>query len=354
MRRLVTIALFLIVALPLQVAQAQFFGIPNLDGTQIMPTTTLDPGELSSQGEDLVRQVKEGSITLSITPSIPGPNESVEASLFSSSIDLNVSVITWKVNGSKTSSGRGVTKIEFVTGGIGSKINISATIDSPDGVFTKSLSLDLGSVDLLWQGEGYVPPFYKGRTLWGRETRITFSAVPHIPKVSLNNLIYRWSLDGDIVGNSSGVGKNSFTIYDSVLGLTRTVTVDVMTSNDTVAATASMEIGATSPSLLVYEDSPLYGYVFEREVGNSLQMRGKELTLAAFPMFFNTPKRLNSNIIYTWNTNNGSGKIGSEITYRAPDTGGKSQVSVDAQGVKGYLQSADKDFLVQFGDEIQR
>ena len=34
------------------------------------------------------------------------------------------------------------------------------------------------SVDLLWQGETYVPPFYKGKSLWSDQSRITLFAIP--------------------------------------------------------------------------------------------------------------------------------------------------------------------------------
>lgn len=351
MKRYATLAL-LALALPILHVRAQTFELPGMGAP--IPALNLDPAALEAEGADLIRQIKEGDINIVLTPSTPGPGQAVEAVLTATSIDLNRSTITWTVNGVRIASGLGVRTASFTTGGVGSTLTLSVRIDSPDGVFTRSVSFDLSSVDLLWQGEGYVPPFYKGRTLWGRESRITFTAIPHVPNVNSGNLIYRWSLDGEVVDTASGVGKNSFAIYDSVLGLTRDVQVDVMTSSDTVVASASLSTSAVAPQLLVYENSPLYGYIFNREVSGAFTMKGREITLATFPYFFNTSRRINSNLLYTWTTNSRDSRVGGEVTYRAPEADGRSSVRVSAQGLKGYLQNAEKSFLVQFSNNESR
>ncbi len=347
MKRLGVYALFSLISVPLFYAQAQSVGLPGL------PTITdqsISVPDGTAEQANVLKQVMEGDILLSITPPLPGPSIQATASLSASSIDLNRSTITWSVNGSKVASGLGLTSARFTTGAVGTKTTVSAAISSPQGNFTKSMALDNGAVDLLWQGGGYTPPFYEGRTLWGRQTRISFFAIPHVSG-STSNLIYRWSLDGVVVDTSSGVGKSSFSVYDSVLGLTRTVTVDVMSSSDTVLASASIDISATNPSLLVYENSPLYGYVFEREAGNIATLRGKEVTFASFPYFFGTQKHASQGISYQWLVNGTNAETGSEVTYRTPDASGRSAISLHAENPTQYLQTADKSFLVQFSNE---
>src|SRR3990167_10337236 len=80
------------------------------------------------------------------------------------------------------------------------------------------LHLQAEEVDLLWQGNSYVPPFYEGRTLWSSQSRITFLAIPHGAGIgNPANLTYKWTKNGTVLGNINGVGKNTLSFIDSIL-----------------------------------------------------------------------------------------------------------------------------------------
>lgn len=324
MKKRLVLLLFVLLSFPLFNAHAQF---------EASPLDIIDSG-----------------IYLRILPEVPGPNQSASARLESSTVDLDQSTIVWRVNGAEIDQGRGVKDITFNTGGIGSVTTVSVTIQASEGTFTRQIRLENNSVDLLWQGEGYVHPFYKGRTLWGRQSMMTLMAIPNIPGSNPANLTYRWSQDGTIVGNASGVGKNSLTIVDSILSKPRTIKVEVMRDRETVAATASVVITPTNPALFVYENNPLLGLVFERAIYGKSLLKEREITFNAFPFYFSTSNR-GDQVSYRWHTNAGEIEENNSVTYRTPDGAGESYVGVSANSLSKVLQSAARDFVIQFNNE---
>src|SRR4051812_8861985 len=93
-------------------------------------------------------------INISVTPTTPGPLQKAHASLDSSVTDLSRATVTWKLNGTVSGSGKGLTAFDFTTGDLGARTTITALISSPDGSFTKEITLSSNSIDLLWQGNG--------------------------------------------------------------------------------------------------------------------------------------------------------------------------------------------------------
>lgn len=310
-------------------------------GFLIALSIILIPGQISAQSFDSLA----AGTTINLVPQVPGPNQEVRATLESSAVNLDTASINWLVNGTSRLSGRGEKVLTFTTTGLGSRMTISAIVDSNLGRVTSTRNIEISSVDLLWHGTGYTPPFYKGKTLWGRQTGINFLAIANSSNSS--NLIYKWSLDGEVVGSSSGVGKNSFSIGDSILGLPRTVSVELVLPNGTVTATNSITLTPISGQLMVYELHPLYGFLFNNEANSTYHMREEEVTFAAFPMFFSN-SRTSSSINYSWRTSAGV-DVGNQVTYRIdPSSKVASWVDVRANDVEKFIQSASKMFELRF------
>lgn len=209
------------------------------------------------------------------------------------------------------------------------------------------LTVSAQSVDLLWQGEGYSAPFYKGRTLWSKQSRITILAVPQ----GLGNpaaLDYVWSKNGTVLGNASGVGKNSLTFVDNLFSKPVTVKVEIVRGDEDLLAETSLNLTPRPPFTAVYEDSPLYGIIFHREISGNYRLAEAEITFAGFPFFFNATGRDDARLTYKW-----SGRAGDDlITYRAPQGGsGTSLVSLSIAHQDDFMQTAVKSFLVEFGDD---
>lgn len=303
-----------------------------------------------------VQDLISGGIEIVLFPQIPGPNESVHATLNSTTVDLDISDITWVVNGKNLQSGQGLKDLTFMTGSTGTKTTIEAIISSSGGSITKKITLNSADVDLLWEGRGYTPPFYKGKTLWGFQTQMNLVAVPHImnssgQEINPSTLIYKWIKDGSILGNVSGAGKNSLTISDSVLSMPISIEVQVFINRDTLVANKVINFAPGKQEVLIYESSPLYGILFNKEVGSGFSTMNTEFSFVAIPLFFSTLNRESKNIVYDWQPNNADSGSKSIMTYRNPDnTSGASNVSIGVNSSFMITQTANKTFKVQFNN----
>jgi len=207
------------------------------------------------------------------------------------------------------------------------------------------------SVDILWQGNGYVPPFYEGKNLWAKQSLITFVAVPQGLGNSAN-LNYKWTRNGTVLGNISGVGRNTLSFKDAIFSKPYTVKVEIIGNDESVLAEASETIRAKNVSLLIYENNPLYGYMFHREVGNIFQLDKNEITFAAFPLFAGPGERGNAGFSYTWRAEGSPSSSGNSVTYRAPEgTEGISRISASFLESAKIIQPVERSFLIQFDDE---
>ncbi|MBI1974526.1 MAG: hypothetical protein HYS51_01595 [Candidatus Zambryskibacteria bacterium] len=206
------------------------------------------------------------------------------------------------------------------------------------------------SVDILWQGETYTPPFYQGKSLWSTQSMITFVAIPNGLGNS-SSLDFRWTRNGTVIGNSSGRGKNTFSYLDSVISKLQKIEVEVL-SGENVLAKSSVEAKPIKPALSVYENSPLYGFMFHKEISGNFKLKEKEVTFTAFPFFFNTNTRANADIIYEWVTNTGETEEKNSVTYRVPENAfGSSQISLHAANKTSITQDVNRGFLVEFGQQ---
>ena len=205
------------------------------------------------------------------------------------------------------------------------------------------------SVDLLWQGETYTPPFYKGKSLWSNQSRITFFAMTN-GLGNPANLSYKWTKNGTVLGNINGIGKNTLAFTDSILSRPQTIKVEILSEQKTVLASASIFVTPTPSVLAVYENNPLYGFMFHKEIVKEHKPQDKEITFTAFPLFFSALNRIDNSVEYEWRTNVGDRENKNSVTYRAPDDAvGASQIQVSVSNKEKILQSSNKSFLIEFG-----
>lgn len=208
------------------------------------------------------------------------------------------------------------------------------------------------SVDLLFQGKSYTAPFYKGATLWPKQGAITLLAIPQ----GLGNptaLNYKWIRNGTVLGGesgASGVGKNSLTFSDPLFSKPVNIQVEIVNGSGDILAENSLNITPTNPFVIIYENNPLYGFMFHQEVGSTYKLEDAEITFGAFPLFFDTPNQASPSLVYKWSTNAGETQDGSRVTYRTPEQGsGSSSVSIGVSMPEKIMASVSKTFLVQFG-----
>jgi hypothetical protein len=221
-------------------------------------------------------------------------------------------------------------------------------------VFVPLLNLNAQSVDIVWQGETYIPPFYEGLSIWSYQSQITLMAIPYGSGFeNPANLIYRWKKNGTVLGSLSGLGKNFLSFADTVLSKPQFVEVDIRSANDpdTILAKSSATIVPRKPSVLVYENNPLYGYLFNKEVGQIYPIK-EEVTFSAFPFYFSGVTRSAVPLQYSWSSGAGNSGINPSITFRVPeDAEGSSNISIRISNRDKFTQGQTKNFLVQFNNQ---
>lgn len=304
-----------------------------------------------------MNEIKD-SAEIIITPSSPGSNENVFVKIESFSFDLNSSEIIWALDGVIKKKGLGNKSFSFQTGKIGSVSLIKAVVKTKDGkIVEKSLVIRPAGVDILWEAKSYTPPFYKGKTLYSYQSYITVIAAPDMVdangvKMKQESLMYKWMMDGKVLGDVSGYGKNNFTFSKSVISHSPEIKVEVMSPDKKIKASGIIILDSIEPKTVIYENNPLYGIIYEKAIVGDFKLNGNEITLASTPYFFSSEDVSGDKIQYNWNMN--GKKINSkdgekQKTFRNNEgKKGSSAISLDLRNNAKVLQSARTSVLLKF------
>jgi len=294
-------------------------------------------------------------VTIDASNYNPMPGQSVTITLESFSFDLNSSSIVWQVGGVVHSRGVGIKSITVKAPNIGSPLNVSAVIKSPDGTeTTKVYTVKSGSVDIIWESDGYRPPFYKGKLPYIYQNSIKLVAVPHFSKtgtveVDPKTLVYTWKVGGKFVEGGQGYGKQSVVIASSIIPKPLEISVDVTTREQTDRASGSIVLNPTDPMLAFYEDDALYGTMYNKSITNSTSLKNSEMKVLAVPFGFNMR---NNKSIFNWSINNIDQPElvrNRSITIRTKgDLDGSSLIGLDVRNENEILQGARNNFTVYF------
>jgi hypothetical protein len=204
------------------------------------------------------------------------------------------------------------------------------------------------SVDIVWQADTYTPLFYKGKALWSNQSIIAITAIVSNTN-SPQNYYYKWIRNNVVLGSLSGIGRDTVYLHDSILGKQQKYKIQIFNDNGGLIDENEIFIQPTRPSIVVYEDNPLYGIMFHREVGSSYTLGGREVTFVTFPLFYSIANRF-SNVKYEWRSGAGAVETMNSVTYRTPaGASGSSPVSIKASHADEILQVAKKDFMIKFG-----
>ena len=311
--------------------------------------------------------ISQDSVNIDILPENPGPNQLVNATISSFSTNVNIAEITWTINGVEKKSGTGVKTFSFITDGLNTTISLGVSARTVEGdVITKTIDIKPTSVDLLWQTESFVPPFYKGKPLYSHQNKITFVALPHITnssgaEIGVKNLVYTWKLNGSVIENASGFGKNTYSVIGSIISRPLDVEVDVSGANDNGTGVAEIVVAPRAPEIIFYKKNPLYGVEFQNALNASVFLQNsqnnnensKEITIVGMPFFFGISAGNAPELVYSWSVN-GAPIYGdthqTEQVFRQLDgTSGISQISLEIENQNKILQFATNSFNLQFG-----
>ncbi len=248
-------------------------------------------------------------LVVALTPERPGPNQTVTVDVESYSADLSAATIVYQVNGIVQEKGIGQKHFTFRTGKAGSATVLTIVAQTPDGrTLSKEFTLRPAKVLLLWQANGYTPPFYRGKALFPFEGTVFIAAFPLFQnadgsRVDPQKLIYTWKEDDTTAGDASGYGRSTFAIKGGVPMRTKTVSVEVHTQDNLMLAQASVDIEPVASRIILYENHPLYGVLFNHALTDSLALEGDEVSLAAVPFYFEAGSRQSPLLSYEWQAN---------------------------------------------------
>jgi len=315
---------------------------------------TLGISSVSAQGVSITPRLE-----LSLSSTNPAPGQTITITARSYNEDIRSATVIWTVDGKEIKRGIGATTVEIKAPALGKQNVVVATaIIATGGQVSGDISIGSGSVDLIVESDGYVPPLFPGKIAPAFQNNVKIIAIPHLGNAAgveydSKNLVYEWQRNDIAIEGQSGYGKRSVIIEGASVPRPYTISVTVR-SRDGVAITKGyVSISPQVPTLTFYVDDPLYGPLFNKAVTSQLNLgTQRESSVLAIPFGFNKPQSGVGNLSYQWTIN---GSLRSDlvanqaIVLRAPDeSAGSSRIGLTIQNSRDILQGALGGFMVLF------
>lgn len=298
-------------------------------------------------------------VSITMTPTSPGPGDTVTLAAQSSSFDIDSAYLTWTEGGKVISEGTGDKTVTLSAGAIGAKKTIDLSVQVPNvGTFTASQTINPALVNLIWEADTSVPPFYQGKALLGWGATYKVVAVPEISEgnatIDPSHLIYTWSKNYSVDASQSGYGKNVYQ-SDGSINYTRggdTISVSVSTQDGSATAEGSITLSPVSPSILIYIESPLYGVLYNQSIAETT-LTGDSITLHAEPFFFSDVSSAIGALVWDMNNSAVSSFAGNpSITLvRQNSAAGTSVLAASIQSPTALLQGATENVTINIDAE---
>lgn len=293
----------------------------------------------------------EEQVDVTIEPQYPKPGDSVTLTLDAYGIDLNNSKITWSSGGNIVLEGIGQKVLKTTANTLGQATTIKALILAPDSKpIEKTITINPQNVDILWEAKTYTPPFYKGKAMYTPQESIKFVAVPD--SISPSKAIYKWSEGGQVLGDKSGFGKSTLSYTGDILANQVDVSVEV-TDGSTNTAKQNLSIAPLNPELYIYENNPLYGLMFNKELSVLFDLgSAQEGSISVYPYFYGVTNRSSDKIEYKWSINGQPIDVPlsqNDMTFRNTENiNGKSRINVEATNNENFFEQVQKSTLINF------
>lgn len=271
-----------------------------------------------------------GVVDINLSPEIPESNQKVTAELSGTLVDLNSSDIYWYLDKEIQEHGIGKKSFSFTSGDTDEKKVLEAIVIIPDGRrIDLQKTIEPTEVDLLWEADTYTPPFYRGKALPTYKSSIKVLALPS-GKNTNTKFIYNWSIDNlNNIAGSSGYNQKTFTTFGSYAGYSRKINVSMTSFDKSKKAKKSIKVGSIAPELVLYENTPLMGTIFNNALLNTKEIQENEFSIKSEPYYVSRENL--KDIQYIWAV--GDDKIKSEdnkekmITFVKPENGsGKTRL----------------------------
>jgi hypothetical protein len=295
--------------------------------------------------------VFQNDLIISRSPSIPSPGETVTFKVESYTTDLVRSVIMWGLNGIVQKKGYGETSFSITTPAAGMGSLIDVFVLKPNGEeLRETFLLFPVDIDIIQEPFTYVPPFYKGRSLFSNESAVKVAVIPNFvqnnQKIKPSDILFTWEKDGFILSDISGIGKDNAIFLGDSLVQPFLVSVTAETIDGDLKAKDSISIKPIDPKVLVYEKDPINGILFSKSLTRNVTVDKEEFGVVAIPYFFSTDSRNSNYLEYLWKENGSTindPTLSSEIVFmnEGLKNFGTSDIFVEIEHVDNLLQIAN-------------
>lgn len=303
----------------------------------------------------------ETEIGIDMIPQNPGPREIVYVSATSYGTDLNAANFTWKINNKTQKFGMGEKSFSFTTGDINSTTILDIVIETKNGeTIKKTFRVRPVSIDLIWESDGFIPPFYKGKSLFSHQNKITVVAQPHMVssvglEIGAKNLIYTWKKNGSVIEDASGFGKNTYSFVSPLISRPVKIEVEVSTVDETRRGHSFITLTPSEPSVLFYKKDPINGIELQKSLQNTVELStSKEVTVISIPLFFGTRTSDSEDLSFRWFINGSLAKDtpnqSTQVFRPIEGTSGTARISLSIDNNVKILQSASGNFNLSFGN----
>ncbi|MFW5887350.1 MAG: hypothetical protein ACOCUH_00990 [Bacteriovoracia bacterium] len=270
---------------------------------------------------------------------------------------MDKSEIDWLVDGALQESGFGLKTFSFTTGRLGEETNLTIRVNKQNGeTTTKNIFLNPGEIDLYYEPQTYTPPFYKGKPEFSFQSDLRLIALPNFVdqngnKISSEDIVYNWKIDGDVDQRNSGVGRDIYNYQSGVLSGPVQVVLEASPINSNQSARVIETIRPDEPTILVYEKNPIYGTIFEQNIKNDFIVNREEIELVAIPYNFSQDIIRNGTFEWLLNGERINDFISNNITFRKTDDRESSNdVTIEIEHPDKVLQIKRYSFPLNFSD----
>ena len=291
-------------------------------------------------------------LRLEMSPLHPRPGELVRINAHSTLIDLSLTALEWTENGKKIGGGISIADIEIKAGILGTETTVTVIV-LEKGIerARESMRINPTELDLLWESDSYVPPFFRGRAIPSAGTNLYLQAIPRFKRtngsfIPVSDIAFTWRRNGYILQKVSGRGAAKAALGSpSFLGAD-TISVEARSSDNLFEAVESVRIPSVEPRLVLYENHPLFGVMYH-DAFLPQNYRGEvEMSLLAVPYFAEAEMDSDNRLIYEW-------KVNGNAIANNPER--PNSITINASGSSGLalvelaLSHATNLFLNSFG-----
>jgi hypothetical protein len=154
-----------------------------------------------------------------------------------------------------------------------------------------------------------------------------------------------------LITELSGTGRDSIVVQGDVLSRPFYISVVAESLNSNAIAKKRILINPTQPKVVLYENNPIFGSIFERALTGEFNFDREEVGITAIPYFFSAEERSSGSLKYSWFENGksvGGEGLGSFINYLNPNKqkNGVSNLGVTIEHSNNFRQSGNNSFKI--------